>query len=107
MTQRDPADPKARLQACGISVCHGGRSFPAGAMNGKGHLTIQTSGYREADPDRARCPGPPRPRDEGPGRRVARFLSPPARLPAVAVEARRGGGPPGRPSNDRLRGPFG
>ena len=43
MAERDHTDAKERLKACGISICHGGRSFPEGAMNGKGHLSIQTS----------------------------------------------------------------
>jgi len=49
MTEDCRTDAKERLQACGISICYGGRSFPEGAMNGKGHLTIQTSGYGEVD----------------------------------------------------------
>jgi hypothetical protein len=53
MSNSDPDDPKNRLQDLGISVCLGGRSFPEGAMNGKGHLTIQTSGYHETDLDQA------------------------------------------------------
>ncbi len=53
MTEPDRGDAKGRLQAFGLSVCHGGRSFPEGAMNGKGHLSIQTSGYRETDLDQA------------------------------------------------------
>ena len=53
MSEPDRNDAEDRLHACGISICHGGRSFPDGAMNGKGHLSIQTSGYREADLDQA------------------------------------------------------
>ena len=53
MIEPDSADAKHRLQACGISVCYGGRSFPEGAMNGKGHLSIQNSGYCETNLDQA------------------------------------------------------
>jgi hypothetical protein len=53
MAGRDPTDAKECLEACGLSICHGGRSFPEGAMNGKGHLSIQTSGYLGADLDKA------------------------------------------------------
>jgi hypothetical protein len=53
MVGHDQTDAKERLEACGLSVCHAGRSFPEAAINGKGHLTIQTSGYGEADLDEA------------------------------------------------------
>lgn len=51
---RDPAtEAKDSLQTLGVSICYGGRSFPEGAMNGKGHLSIQTSGYSEIDLNKA------------------------------------------------------
>lgn len=51
MTKPDAED---RLTACtGVSVTIASRLHPAEALNGKGHLSIQTSGYTEVNLDEA------------------------------------------------------
>jgi hypothetical protein len=52
MSKENAGDPKDRLHELGLSVAHGGRSFPTEAHNGNGHLSIQTGGYQKADLDR-------------------------------------------------------
>src|SRR5262245_44422575 len=48
------ADAEDRLTACpGISVAIAGGFHPPEALNGKGHLSIQTSGYTEVNLDEA------------------------------------------------------
>jgi Leucine-rich repeat (LRR) protein len=51
VSQDNISDAKDRLHELGVSVAHGGRSFPDDARNGKGHLSIHTSGYKEASLD--------------------------------------------------------
>jgi len=51
MSDEKPDDAKDRLHELGVSIAHGGSDFPDDAHNGKGHLSIQTSGYKEANLD--------------------------------------------------------
>jgi hypothetical protein len=51
MSGESAGDARDRLHDLGVSVAQGGSSFPPDAHNGKGHLSIQTSGHGEAGLD--------------------------------------------------------
>lgn len=53
MAGRDPTKAEDRLTACeGVSVAIASGFHPPEALNGKGHLSIQTSGYTEVNLDK-------------------------------------------------------